>query len=93
MSQEQMIHDDRPVLQIIAFSDLIPNTLTGDIFAEIRMAYLLDGSKKIPVTGGAVSGNVFEMFRKVHFSKEPVIHDHYYGPVATRFDDLQVTGK
>jgi len=91
-SCKNLIQDNPPVLRIIAFSDLIPNPVTGDFIAEIRLAYMHESSGKIPITGGAVSGNIFDIFRNATFSSETGSHENYYGPSAIRFENIQITG-
>ena len=49
--------------------------------------------KKIPVKGGSMTGNVFEMFGRAKFAKEKVLEDHYIGPGGIRFENISISGK
>ena len=44
------------------------------------------------IKGGSVAGNVYDAFAAAHFSSETELRENYQGPVAMRFDALQVTG-
>lgn len=82
-----------PCVEIVSFSSFVPNSLSGDFAAEIRLGYLHKDGKKIPFKGGMVSGNVFEAFADVYFSKETMIVPNYSGPKAVRFEKLTVSGR
>ena len=82
-----------PVLECVYFSDFQVDTLTGDIFGEIRLAYLheADGSIK-PVTGGSVSGNLRMLMMDMKMSKERTRYDNALIPTLTRLSGVTVTG-
>lgn len=90
---DDIVHDMTPGLEVVAFSDLIPNAVTGDFMAEIRFGYWIEEGNKIPVTGGVVAGNVFEIFQNATFSRETTVQGNYHGPELIKFDNLQITGK
>jgi len=82
-----------PVLECVYFSDFQVDTLTGDIFGEIRLAYLheADGSIK-PVTGGSVSGNLRKLMIDMKMSEERTRYDNALIPSLTRLSGVTVTG-
>ncbi len=82
-----------PVLECVYFSDFQVDTLTGDIFGEIRLAYLheADGSIK-PVTGGSVSGNLRMLMMDMKMSEERTRYDNALIPSLTRLSGVTVTG-
>ena len=82
-----------PCVEIVFFSSFVPNSLSGDFAAEIRLGYLHKDGKKIPFKGGMVSGNVFEAFAHVFFSKEETAVAGYQGPKAVRFENLTLSGR
>ncbi len=68
MSLQEM--KNRPHLEPVMFSDFRLDTVTGDFGAEMRLAYWFDGEKRIPVTGGAISGSVAEFRATMRRSSE-----------------------
>jgi PmbA protein len=83
---------DGPVLEVLAFSASLPNPLTGDFAGEIKMGYLHEGGRRIPVAQGSVSGNILEALRQCRLSRNAEDHPGYWGPEAVRFETLQVSG-
>jgi predicted Zn-dependent protease len=73
-------------IEIVAFSSFSPNSISGDFSAEIRLAYLRKGGKRIPVRAAMFSGNVFRMLDAMKLSKETVEMSRYKGPALVRFD-------
>ena len=82
-----------PVLECVFFSDFQVDTLTGDLFGEIRLAYLheKDGTVK-SVTGGSISGNIKELMNDMKMSTERVRYDNALIPEYTRLAGVTVTG-
>ncbi|MCR4792164.1 MAG: TldD/PmbA family protein [Lachnospiraceae bacterium] len=82
-----------PVLECIFFSDFQVDTMSGDIFGEIRLAYLheADGTVR-PVTGGSVSGNLRELMKDMRMSTERSRYDNALIPSYTRLAGVTVTG-
>ncbi|MBP1584905.1 MAG: TldD/PmbA family protein [Lachnospiraceae bacterium] len=82
-----------PVLECIFFSDFQVDTVSGDIFGEIRLAYLHgeDGSVR-PVTGGSISGNIKELLKDMKMSTDRTRYDNALIPSLTRLADVKVTG-
>lgn len=84
---------DKPVYEIVAFSWMNPDNLTGDFVAEIKLGYLLDKGSRIPVKGGSLSGNIFNAFGACQASQEMQFTGNYSGPLAIRFDGLRIAGQ
>ena len=81
-----------PYLEVVEFSDFQVDAVTGDLFGEIRLAYLHDGEKTVPVSGGSVSGNLLNLAENMLLSKETVQHDNWSIPSATLLKGVTVTG-
>lgn len=79
--------------QVIAFSAPNVDVLTGDFGMEIRLGYELGAGGTRPITGGSVTGNLFEALGDVSLSSETRVFTAYAGPVAMRFASLQVAGR
>ena len=59
---------------------------------NIRLAFLYDGEKKIPVTGGSINGQILEVQKKMVFSRETQIEDDFEGPMAVCLEGIRVAG-
>ncbi|MFZ3111019.1 MAG: metallopeptidase TldD-related protein [Rectinemataceae bacterium] len=81
-----------PCLEPVAFSDFRLNAVTGDFGAEIRLAYWFDGQKRVPVTGGSISGSVAEIRSIMRRSSERALAARSLCPRAILIDGLSVTG-
>ncbi|MFH1148669.1 MAG: metallopeptidase TldD-related protein [Pseudomonadota bacterium] len=84
---------DGPLLHLLKFSTFEPNSVTGAFSGEIRLGYLIDGEKRIPIKGGAVAGVMAEAMKEVYFSKETTKREAYYGPSAIRVQKLSISGR
>ena len=93
MTQSELEVTDGPLYVVLAFSAANVDALSGDIGMEIRLGYEIDGDERRPITGGSLSGNLFEAMAAAHFSRETVLMEGYFGPAAIRFDALQVAGE
>ena len=82
-----------PYLYVVSFSDFSMDSLSGYFGGEIRLAYLFDGEKVMPVTGGSVSGNLLELQKDMAFSTERYKDKDYDGPFAVEFHGVAVAGK
>ena len=82
-----------PYLYVVSFSDFSMDSLSGYFGGEIRLAYLFDGEKVTPVTGGSVSGNLLELQKDMAFSTERYKDKDYDGPLAVEFHGVAVAGK
>lgn len=83
----------RPYLQIESFSDFEVNPMNGFFGGEIRLAYLYDGERLTPVTGGSINGNLTEAQKNLIFSKERYRNRIYEGPAAVRITGVSVAGE
>jgi PmbA protein len=81
-----------PVYELLRFSTLTPNTISGALSGEIRTGYLHVGGKRIPIKGGSVSGNVLQGFRDALFSTETTRRQGYWGPAGVRLAGMTVAG-
>ncbi|MBO7661795.1 MAG: TldD/PmbA family protein [Clostridia bacterium] len=79
-------------LEIVEFSDFQVDEITGDLAGEIRLAYWNDGGKRIPVSGGSVSGSMRELAKTMRFSSAGRQFDNYRIPEVTRLKNVTVTG-
>ena len=82
-----------PVLECVFFSDFQVDTMSGDLFGEIRLAFLheADGSVR-PVTGGSISGNMKEFVKSIKMSTDRSRYDNALIPSYTRLEGVTVTG-
>lgn len=83
---------EEPYLHVVSFSDFSMDTLGGYFGGEIRLAYLFDGDKVTPVTGGSINGNLVELQKEMIFSKERYKERDYDGPLAVKFKNVPVAG-
>ena len=90
-SKEELLKG--PVLECVFFSDFQVDTMSGDLFGEIRLAFLheADGSIR-PVTGGSISGNMKDFVRNMKMSEGRSRYDNALIPTYTRLADVTVTG-
>lgn len=84
--------DERPIFYIVTFSWLNPDALTGEFSGEIRLGYQITRAGRVPIKGGAISGNVFTALTQAQFSTETEQLGSYSGPQICRFQGLTVTG-
>lgn len=80
-------------LEVVEFSDFQVDSLTGDVFGEIRLAYRHDGETVTPVTGGSVSGSMHELAGALLLSRESAQYDNWLVPAATLMRGVTVTGR
>ena len=81
-----------PYLEVLNFSDFQMNAYNGHFGGEIRLAYLYDGEKKIPVTGGSINGNILEAQKNLVFSSEMQVEKDFEGPLAVCLENINVAG-
>ena len=79
-------------LELVEFSDFQVDSMTGDIFGEIRLGYWHDGQSVIPVSGGSVSGSMLELAGKMFLSAETVQYNNWLIPAATLLKGVSVSG-
>ncbi len=73
-----------PYIMVKNFSDFQMDSFDGHFGGEFRLAYYFDGEKTEILTGGTVSGNLFEAQKNMIFSKEQYKDANYIGPAAVR---------
>jgi predicted Zn-dependent protease len=79
--------------EIVQFSDLSPDPVTGDLVAEIRFGYHTKNKKKMPIKGGSVGCNVFEALQNAYFSGENTFEGRYFGPNRVVLKGLSISGE
>ena len=82
----------QPYLWVVNFSDFQMDDFTGHFGGEIRLAFLYDGEKVTPVTGGSINGSIIDSQTEMHFSKEIQKSADFVGPYAVCFEDIPVAG-
>lgn len=63
---------------------------TGYFGGEVRLARYFDGKKYIPLTGFAISGNIYEAIKDAKFSKRKVTLPTYKGPKYLILDHISI---
>jgi predicted Zn-dependent protease len=91
--EARLLDGDGPLCHVLAFSAPNVDVLTGDFGMEIRLGYEHDADGIHAVTGGSVTGNLFEALADVTLSSETQVYTAYHGPLAMRFAELQVAGR
>ena len=79
-------------LEAVEFSDFQVDEVTGDIFGEIRLGYLHDGDTVEIVTGGSISGSMFDFVNDLQASSALRRYDNMEIPALTRLRGVTVTG-
>ena len=79
-------------LEVVEFSDFQVDSMTGDIFGEIRLAYWHDGEKVVPVSGGSISGSMHDFVKQMLMSEESVQYNEFRIPALTLLKNVTVTG-
>lgn len=81
-----------PYLEVVNFSDFQMDSFSGHFGGEIRLAFLYDGEKKIPVTGGSINGSILEAQKHLTFSREMQTEEIFEGPAAVCLGTVRVAG-
>ena len=76
----------------MSFSDFQMDDFSGHFGGEIRLAFLFEGGKMRPVTGGSVNGSILESQGRMVFSRERYRNEEYEGPFAVRIEGVKVAG-
>ena len=80
-------------IEIVEFSDFQVDSITGDIFGEIRLGYWHDGKGNvIPVSGGSVSGNITDNLSRMFMSREERRYANAVIPAVTRLENVTISG-
>ncbi|MFP4460637.1 MAG: metallopeptidase TldD-related protein [Thermotogota bacterium] len=83
---------EAPHLEVSHFSAIDADMATGDFGGEIRLGWYDDGAKRIPVSGGSVTGNIRNL-TSIHLSKEVHLEADYYGPCSVRIEGFKISGE
>ena len=79
-------------LEPVEFSDFSVDIITGDIAGEIRLAYLHEGDKVTPVSGGSVSGSLPELINNMKLSKELKQYNNVLMPSVIKLENVTIAG-
>jgi PmbA protein len=79
-------------LEVTHFSAVGVDETTGDFGGEIRLGWYFDGSKRIPVHGGSVTGNLKDL-KSLYLSKETELEGNYFGPCSLLLEGFNVSGE
>lgn len=91
LKQEDL--EDENYIEVISLSGFDIDLLTGDFGSEIRLAYLYQKNKeKMIITGGSISGNIYESINSVRFYNETNQINNYIGPTKILIDNVKVNG-
>ena len=83
---------DGSVYEVVAFSFMTPDPISGDFVSEIKLGYRHDAHGTMAIKGGSLSGNLFAALAEAYLSAETYSDGAYYGPAAIRFADLSIAG-
>ena len=90
-SREELLGDK--YLELLTFSDFQMDAATGDFGGEFRLArYVHDGVTEY-LTGGAISGNLFELKEDMMWSREMLERPRSLTPEIVVFPGMKVTGE
>ena len=81
-----------PYLEVVNFSDFQMDVFSGHFGGEIRLAFLYDGEKRIPVTGGSINGSILDAQKNLVFSRETQVEKEFEGPAAVCLGQVKVAG-
>ena len=79
-------------LEAVDFSDFQVDSVTGDIFGEIRLGYWHEDGKCTPVTGGSVSGSMRDFVRTLTASRESAQYNNWRIPALTCLSGVTLAG-
>ncbi len=82
----------RSRLEVVEFSDFQVDSMTGDLFGEIRLAYWHDSNRIVPVSGGSVSGSMLKLTPDMLLSSETSCFNNWIIPSVTLLKGVTVTG-
>lgn len=92
-SAELLDTGGEPVCHVLAFSAPNVDTLSGDFGMEIRVGYEHGPGGTRALTGGSVTGNLFDALADVRLASETRMLANALAPTAMRFGALQITGR
>lgn len=89
---EELKQGESPCLHVVNFSSFEMNPFTGRFGGEIRLAFLIEGDKVTPVTGGSINGSILELQDNLIFSQEMQAEQGFEGPFAVCLYGVSVAG-
>lgn len=81
-----------PYLEAVEFSDFTMDGITGDFGGEIRLAYYFDGTKRIAVTGGSITGKISTVIDSLFLSEKIITDGDYQGPDFVYLKGMSIAG-
>ncbi len=81
-----------PHLEVPNFSAVEVDETTGDFGGEIRLGWYFDGTKRIPVTGGSITGNLRDI-KSLYLSREVELESDYLGPKSMMIEGFNISGE
>ena len=82
----------RPCLWAVTFSGFEMDSFSGHFGGELRLAYLIEDGKLIPVTGGSINGSILDAQKDLVFSTDRYTEIGYDGPYAMLLKNVAVAG-
>lgn len=89
----ELLDGEQPILEVLDFSAPNVEAISGDFGMEIRIGYETSRDGRRPITGGSVTGNLFEAMAAARLSSESQAFAEFAGPASIRFESLQVAGE
>ena len=81
---------EKPYLECVSMSGLQLDFYSDYIGGEIRLAYLHDGGKKVPLTGISISGKLSEILPHIRLSNEKTVYEGYFGPKNALLKNVKI---
>lgn len=82
--------EEENYVEIVQLSGFEVDLITGDFGSEIRLAYLYQKNKERQIiTGGSVSGNIYDSIDTVRFSNESEQNNNFIGPKTVLLDKVK----
>lgn len=81
----------RPHLEVVDFSDFYVDPTAGDFGGEIRLAYLVRDGRRLPVTGGSVTGSMPANRGRIRLSAETEAKAQSVSPVLCLLPEVTVS--
>ncbi len=77
-------------LECVSFSGLQTDLNNDYIGGEVRLAYLVEGEKRTPLTGISISGKLSEVLPTIRLSQQQRTYENYCGPAFALLDNVTV---
>lgn len=88
LTEEEL--SQKPYFECVSMSGLQVDLYSDYIGGEVRLAYLHDGDKKVPLTGISISGKLSEVLPSIRFSNEKTVHEGYFGPKKALLKNVKI---